>query len=268
MCVSACVCACLMYPSVSVFLYTCTVWSDSMLIYTPHTCYLTFNVSDVTTLPPPECTRKLKKKKVVWHSCIGSRVSRCLMVGSPVSLSVRHKELNVPETDKLCCAHVEVSLWYLHSRAVRYHNKKQRLHINICPEEGPPQKEKRISNPPMSRGLFGFSFHNADTQRHKRKQASHWLLIDPSETRKKTKQRTKTCCNWGWLCYTRPAVTVFNHKRPAFHQEQIQLREKQQRAKPGKQSDRVLGRGGKEIVGWKCLSVFCILSVCVLVVAH
>lgn len=118
--------------------------------------------------------------------------------------------------------------------------KKQRLHMNICPEEAPP-KEKRVSTPPMSRGLFGFSFHNADTQRHERKQTSHWLLIDPSETKK------KNSCYWGWLCLTCPAVTAFNHTRPAFHQEQIQLCEKQQTGKTRQTIGprTVEGRGGR-----------------------
>lgn len=116
--------------------------------------------------------------------------------------------------------------------------KKQRLHMNICPEEAPP-KEKRVSTPPMSRGLFGFSFHNADTQRHERKQTSHWLLIDPSETKK------KNSCYWGWLCLTCPAVTGSTTRGQRFIRNRSNSVKNNRRAKPGKQLDRVLWRGGE-----------------------
>lgn len=150
------------------------------------------------------------------------------MVGSPVShLSGTVTKKFQRRLNGLCWVREDVSLGFLTS-LVRHICTWELLHTtpldtaaDFCSSLTTSvllgSLKKRVSNSPMSRGLF-VGFHKEDTQQQKRKQViGSWL--HPSETNKKN--RTQLMLELPVLVWhTCPAVTVFNHTRPVFHQEQ------------------------------------------------
>lgn len=140
--------------------------------------------------------------------------------------------------------------------------KKQRLHMNICPEEAPRKKNASALHQWAAASLvFLFTMQIPNGTRGSKQVTGSWLI--PQRQKKKTVVTGAGCVSH---VLQLPRSTTRGQR---FIRNRSNSVKNNRRAKPGKQLDRVLWRGGEGgFVGWKCLSVFCILSVCVPVVVH